>query len=63
MKKIRIVLAAGVLASGLSVASAAPAQASCWDPKPLMCEINAAFCQTTQPVAKFRDKVVNCYPW
>ena len=61
IKSIRLLVAASLLAGPGLVMTAAPAHA-CFNPDEPMCQINQAFCSATNPVAKYRDKVVICYP-
>lgn len=57
---MRLLVAAGLLV-GATLLPASPAHA-CFNPDEPMCKINRAFCSATEPVAKYRDKVVICYP-
>lgn len=61
IERIRLVLALSLLAGAASVVSAAPAQA-CFNPDDPICKIGRAFCDVTDPAAKYRDKIVTCYP-
>lgn len=60
-KPIRLLVAGGLLAGAATVMTATPAQA-CFNPDEPMCKINRAFCNATEPLAKYRDKVTICYP-
>lgn len=60
-KTIRLLVAGGLLAGAASVTTATPAHA-CFNPDEPMCKINRAFCNATEPVAKYRDKLSTCYP-
>ena len=60
IKKIRLLLALSVLASTASIVTAAPAHA-CFNPDEPTCQIKQAVCYQTQPAAKYRDKVINCF--
>ena len=59
--RIRLLLALSLLTAGFSVTSAAPAHA-CFNPDEPTCQIRRATCNATEPVAKYRDKVMICYP-
>jgi hypothetical protein len=61
MRRIRLLVAMSVLATAGSAFAAAPAHA-CFNPDEPMCKINRAFCNATEPLAKYRDKVAVCYP-
>ncbi len=60
-RRIRFLLAASLLSGAASVMTASPAQA-CFNPDEPVCKIGRAFCNATEPAAKYRDKVVTCYP-
>ena len=60
-KRVRLFVAASMVAGATSIVTAAPAHA-CFNPDDPMCQINVAFCNATEKVAKYRDKVVTCYP-
>ncbi len=62
MRKIRIIFVAAVIAAG-TLAVASPAQASCDTELGDMCKFMRAFCNTTQPTYKVRDRVINCEGW
>ena len=61
MKRIRLVLAATLVAGAASAVTAAPAHA-CFNPDDPICRIGQGICSATNPVAKYRDKAVTCYP-
>jgi hypothetical protein len=60
-KGVRLLVAGSLLAGSTMILTAGPAQA-CFNPDEPMCKINRAFCNATEPVAKYRDKVTICYP-
>lgn len=60
-KRIRLVLAAALVAGAASIVTATPAHA-CFNPDDPICRIGQGVCSATNPVAKYRDKVVTCYP-
>ena len=60
-KRARLLLAMSLLGAALSVTSATPAHA-CFNPDEPTCQIRRATCSATDPVAKYRDKVMICYP-
>lgn len=60
-KRLRLLLALSLVAGASSIVTAAPAHA-CFNPDDPMCQINMAFCNATEKLAKYRDKVVTCYP-
>ncbi len=60
-KRIRLLIASSIVATAVPVVGATPAQA-CINPDEPTCQIRRAFCNTTEPVAKYRDKVTICYP-
>lgn len=59
-KAVRLLLAGTLLAGAASITTATPAHA-CFDPDEPMCRINRAVCYETEPLAKYRDKLVHCY--
>lgn len=61
MKRIRLLVAMSVVATAGSAFAATPAQA-CFNPDEPTCRIARAFCNATEPLAKYRDKVAVCYP-
>lgn len=61
MKRIRLLVAMSVLATTASAFAASPAHA-CFNPDEPTCRIRRAFCNATEALAKYRDKVVICYP-
>lgn len=60
-RRLRLLVAVGLVAAAAPVVTATPAHA-CFNPDEPMCQINRAFCNATEPVAKYRDKVTICYP-
>ena len=60
-KRAGLLVAGSLLAGSLSIATAGPAQA-CFNPDEPMCRLNRAFCNATEPAAKYRDKLSPCYP-
>ncbi|MGH2754653.1 MAG: hypothetical protein ACRDLB_09475 [Actinomycetota bacterium] len=62
IKRIRLLLALSVLASTASIVTASPAHA-CINPDEQTCQIKQAVCYQTQPAAKYRDKVIDCFPF
>jgi hypothetical protein len=59
VKRIRLLVAAGVLA-GATLLPAAPAQA-CFNPDEPTCRIHRGLCFATEDLAKYRDKVMYCW--
>lgn len=62
MSRIRNVIIATCIA-GSTLFVAAPAKASCDTELGDMCKFMRAFCNTTQPTYKVRDRVINCEGW
>jgi hypothetical protein len=61
IERIRLLVALSLLAGAGSAMTATPAHA-CFNPDEPTCQIGRAFCDVTQPAAKYRDKVAVCYP-
>lgn len=61
MKRARLLLATSLVAAAASAMTATPAHA-CFNPDDPVCKIGQGFCSATNPVAKYRDKLVYCYP-
>ena len=59
-KRARLLVAATIVLGGTSVV-AAPRAHACFNPDEPTCMIARVFCNETDPVAKYRDKVMTCY--
>ena len=60
MRRIRLLLAASVVAATTLIA--APPAHACFNPDDPWCPTQVMFCNATEKVAKYRDKIVTCYP-
>ena len=59
MKRVRLLLAAAMVAGATMVVAAPPAHA-CFNPDEPVCKTYMAICNATEPYAKYRDRVMSC---
>lgn len=61
IKRVRVLVAASLVAGSVSVVTAPPAHA-CFNPDDPWCPTQIMICNATEKVAKYRDKIMTCYP-
>lgn len=59
-KRIRLFVAASLVAGATSIVTAAPAHA-CFNPDDPVCPTRILICNATEKAAKYRDRVLECY--